>query len=105
MKFCHPYRCVFEYSNAFLFKPAGQFTFSSVFALIANSVQPDVLGSVNGLGQMLVALFRMIGPVVAGPVYFWSINPPYEGVRAWPFNYWLGEANVSKNAHVIYSLF
>merc|ERR1712225_187972 len=68
---------------------AGQFTFSSVFALIANSVQPDVLGSVNCLGQMLVALFRMIGPVVAGPVYFWSINPPQGGVRVWPLNYWL----------------
>ena len=65
---------------------AGQFTFSSVFALVANSVHPDSMGAVNGWGQMLVAFFRMLAPMVAGPLYYWSVNP-VTGLRSFPFNY------------------
>ncbi len=67
----------------FLRATAGQFCFSSVFALISNSVPAQLLGSANGLGQSLVALTRSIGPVVAGVVYAWSVSSP----RPFPFNY------------------
>jgi MFS family permease len=67
----------------FLRAVAGQFAFSSVFALISNSVPPQLLGSANGLGQSLVALTRSVGPVVAGVVYAWSVSTP----RPFPLNY------------------
>lgn len=44
----------------------GQCTFSTVFALISNSVPPNMMGAANGLGQSLVAFTRSLGPVVAG---------------------------------------
>jgi hypothetical protein len=47
---------------------AGQFTFSTVFALISNSVHPNLMGAANGLGQSLVALTRSFSPIVAGMV-------------------------------------
>ena len=44
---------------------------------------------------MLVAAFRLIGPLVAGPVYYWSVVPNNSAdnsaeivVRSFPFNYW-----------------
>ncbi len=47
---------------------AGQYTFSTVFALISNSVLPQMMGAANGLGQSLVALTRSFSPIVAGVV-------------------------------------
>lgn len=37
---------------AFVRAICGQFTFSTVFALISNSVEPSLMGAANGLGQV-----------------------------------------------------
>lgn len=46
---------------------------SVIPALMCNSVPPSLMGSVNGLGQSMVAATRMIAPVVVGPLFAWSV--------------------------------
>ena len=53
---------------------SNQFCFSSVMAMVANSVTSDVLGALNGLSQSLVALFRLIAPLVSSPIMAWSLG-------------------------------
>jgi len=48
--------------------------FTSVFILISNSTEPARLGMVNGLGQTLAALARAIGPMLADPLFAWSVS-------------------------------
>ncbi len=41
------------------------------------------MGRVNGVSQSLVALFRALGPPIAGNLFEWSIRDE----RPFPFNY------------------
>jgi Na+/melibiose symporter-like transporter len=63
---------------------ASQMLFSSVFALISNSTEKEAMGRVNGVSQSLVALFRAIGPPIAGNLFAWSIR---DLGRSFPFNF------------------
>jgi len=60
-----------------------QCCFSSVMALITNSVHYGDIGAVNGLGQSLVALLRAIGPAFGASLLSWSFT---NGLR-FPFNH------------------
>lgn len=64
---------------------SAQLTFSTVFALIANSVDPALLGAANGVGQTLVAITRTLAPMVGAPLYAFSV----EVDRPFPFNFFL----------------
>ncbi|BFU24680.1 transporter, major facilitator family protein [Entamoeba histolytica HM-1:IMSS-B] len=57
-----------------------QFCFASVMAMIANSVKNDLLGTLNGLSQSLVALFRLFAPLISSPLIAWSFTQKF------PFN-------------------
>ncbi|EDR23601.1 hypothetical protein EDI_305060 [Entamoeba dispar SAW760] len=57
-----------------------QFCFASVMAMIANSVTSDLLGTLNGLSQSLVALFRLFAPLISSPLIAWSFTQKF------PFN-------------------
>eukprot|EP00038_Savillea_parva_P010147 m.188236 g.188236 ORF g.188236 m.188236 type:complete len:587 (-) comp17345_c0_seq1:41-1801(-) len=58
--------------------------FTSSFVLISNSCYPQERGVVNGGAQTLVALTRMLAPIVGGAVFQWSVSS--ETPRSWPFN-------------------
>lgn len=62
---------------------ASQMLFSSVFALISNSAEKKNMGRVNGVSQSLVALFRALGPPIAGNLFAWSIS---DLNRSFPLN-------------------
>ena len=61
------------------------FSFTCVFVLINNSAVRARRGWLNGVGQALVALARVVGPVFVGNVFAWS---EHRG-GAWPFNFHL----------------
>eukprot|EP00697_Spironema_sp_BW2_P015705 gnl/Spiro4/6659_TR3438_c0_g1_i1.p1 gnl/Spiro4/6659_TR3438_c0_g1~~gnl/Spiro4/6659_TR3438_c0_g1_i1.p1 ORF type:complete len:456 (+),score=43.05 gnl/Spiro4/6659_TR3438_c0_g1_i1:179-1546(+) len=67
---------------------ASQFSFSSIFVLITNSVPHNMMGAAHGLGQSLVALMRVISPFFAGAMYAWSVSSDPEP-HPFPLNYWL----------------
>ena len=46
--------------------------FTGVMMLINNSCMPSERGAVNGLGQSLVAICRMLGPLCGGSIWSWS---------------------------------
>lgn len=48
--------------------------YTAVFTLITESVAPENLGAVNGLGQSLVAGMRALGPVTGSVMVAWSFN-------------------------------
>eukprot|EP01095_Lingulamoeba_sp_RSL-Kostka_P007365 TRINITY_DN233_c0_g3_i1.p1 TRINITY_DN233_c0_g3~~TRINITY_DN233_c0_g3_i1.p1 ORF type:complete len:517 (+),score=122.42 TRINITY_DN233_c0_g3_i1:87-1637(+) len=48
--------------------------FTSAMLCLNNSVYPENLGSINGLGQMTSSLFRAAGPFIAGFVYSFSLS-------------------------------
>jgi len=52
---------------------AGQLAFSSVMAMIANSVDFKQMGSVNGLAQSMVACTRAVAPTLGGVLFAWSV--------------------------------
>lgn len=47
-------------------------------------VQPELLGSANGLALSIVALIRSLGPLTAGTLFGWSLNTGL----GFPFNYY-----------------
>ena len=64
-------------------------SFTSVFVLVGNSalvsivyvmscviitppIQPATRGTVNGIGQSLVAIGRSTGPLIGAPLFAWS---------------------------------
>lgn len=49
-------------------------TFTSMGVLINNSVKPENLGVMNGLGQSGVALTRTIGPTISATLFSWSLT-------------------------------
>ncbi|CAG8737494.1 8021_t:CDS:2, partial [Ambispora leptoticha] len=48
--------------------------FTCVTILVTNSVSPDVLGTVNGIGQTSASLARAVGPALGGMLWSWSLN-------------------------------
>jgi MFS family permease len=57
--------------------------FISLFVLVGNSSLPETRGSVNGIGQSLVAISRSIAPLVGSLLFAWSENNGY----SWPLDY------------------
>ncbi len=53
-----------------------------MLVLIANATRKSQLGALNGVAQSGVALMRATGPVLAGTLFAWSIEPG----RSFPFN-------------------
>lgn len=54
--------------------------------LVNNSVEPDDLGSANGLGQMLGSLARTVGPATGGAVFAMSERATFwmhQGTVSW----------------------
>ena len=47
--------------------------FTAAMIMISNSVRPENLGTVNGLGQMAASGFRALGPFLAGSLWSWSL--------------------------------
>jgi len=47
-------------------------------------VQPELVGSANGLALSIVALVRSLGPLTAGAIFGWSLNTGL----GFPFNYY-----------------
>lgn len=64
-----------------IFSRLINFTTSNV--LINNSAFSDFRGKVNGLGQVLAAVGRFIGPSMGSTLFAWSIT----GDHPFPFNY------------------
>eukprot|EP01121_Diplochlamys_sp_Union-15-3_P010263 TRINITY_DN2872_c0_g1_i1.p1 TRINITY_DN2872_c0_g1~~TRINITY_DN2872_c0_g1_i1.p1 ORF type:complete len:539 (-),score=39.89 TRINITY_DN2872_c0_g1_i1:44-1660(-) len=62
---------------------AAQLSFSSVMALIVNSVNFKDMGAVNGLGQSMVSFLRSIGPFLGGLSFAWSVKTD----TYFPFNH------------------
>ncbi|KAL2915005.1 hypothetical protein HK105_205549 [Polyrhizophydium stewartii] len=52
----------------------GLQAFTSTFVMMSNSCTSRSRGSLNGFGQMLGALGRMVGPIVAGNLFSWSLQ-------------------------------
>eukprot|EP00053_Salpingoeca_punica_P013965 m.126810 g.126810 ORF g.126810 m.126810 type:complete len:686 (-) comp16347_c1_seq7:1199-3256(-) len=57
--------------------------FSAVMVLINNSCSAAERGTVNGLGQSMASLGRMIGPAIGGVAFAWSENNGF----GWPFDF------------------
>lgn len=64
-----------------IFSRLINFTTSNV--LINNSAFSDFRGKVNGLGQVLAAVGRFVGPSMGSTLFAWSIS----GDHPFPFNY------------------
>jgi MFS family permease len=62
----------------------GVQAFTSTFILISNSVASRYRGSINGVGQTLASLSRVIGPIFGGSLFSWSL----ENHIGFPFNYY-----------------
>ncbi|OAJ36455.1 hypothetical protein BDEG_20626 [Batrachochytrium dendrobatidis JEL423] len=60
----------------------GLQAFTSMFVMISNSVLPRSRGSVNGFAQTFGAFGKMIGPIIAGNGFSWSLQnslgPPFD---------------------------
>jgi len=59
--------------------------FTCFFIFISNSCETAVRGTVNGIGQTLVAVGRMLGPTIGSLVFAWSMN---NGLT-WPLDFHL----------------
>ena len=57
-----------------MFSFAQQMCFSSVFALVANSTEKRMMGTVNGVSQSAVGFLRALTPIIAGRLFDWSIS-------------------------------
>lgn len=58
-------------------------SFTSTFGFVNNSVLSRHRGSANGLSQTMVAIGRIIGPILGGNLFAWSASTK----RSWPFDY------------------
>ncbi|KAL7714253.1 Transporter [Entamoeba marina] len=67
-------------SISFALQIPNQYCFSSVMAIIANSVESNTLGALNGLAQSLVSILRFFAPLAASPLVAWSFTNKF------PFN-------------------
>ena len=57
--------------------------FTATFGLVNNSVTQRDRGSANGLSQTMVAVGRIVGPILGGNLFAWSAS----GGHAWPFDF------------------
>lgn len=69
---------------AFLWQVGAQLMFNSSLVMIANSVHPAKLGTLNGISQALGSLARAISPVTVSPLLAWS----FEEERKFPTNFY-----------------
>eukprot|EP00033_Pygsuia_biforma_P003928 GCRY01004303.1.p1 GENE.GCRY01004303.1~~GCRY01004303.1.p1 ORF type:complete len:1004 (+),score=201.35 GCRY01004303.1:318-3329(+) len=75
---------VFLLSLAILLKNcANTISFTSATILVANSVPPLFVGTINGLSLVFASVGRMIAPITGGYLYSWAA---YSG-NPWPFNH------------------
>lgn len=51
--------------------------FSSTSMLIGRAAPPGQLGSMNGIAQSCAAVVRCVTPLLAAPLFAWSINTPH----------------------------
>lgn len=58
-------------------------SFTSTFGFVNNSVLARHRGSANGLSQTMVALGRIVGPILGGNIFAWSVS----GGHSWPIDY------------------
>jgi MFS family permease len=65
---------------------AGNFSFSSVTAMVSNSCSLSQTGSINGFAQSLVALMRIFSPAIAGNLLAWGFTSGY----GFPLNQYFG---------------
>lgn len=69
---------------AFLWQVGAQLMFNASLVMIANSVHPTKLGTLNGISQAIGSLARAISPVTVSPLLAWSFS---EG-RKFPTNFY-----------------
>ncbi|KAI9203836.1 major facilitator superfamily domain-containing protein [Polychytrium aggregatum] len=56
---------------------------TSTFIMVANSTTARSRGSINGLAQTFAAMARMVGPIIGGTLFSWSLDSS----RVFPFDY------------------
>lgn len=60
------------------------FAMTSTFVLVNNSCYSEQRGTVNGIAQAMASIGRMIGPLIAGNLFAWSVS---NGINWIPLNY------------------
>ncbi|XP_066285071.1 uncharacterized protein [Branchiostoma lanceolatum] len=60
-------------------------SFTAIMVMVGNSAMPYFRGTVNGISQSLVALARLLGPIVGGNLFAWTT----ENGLPWPLNFHL----------------
>ncbi|XP_065901214.1 uncharacterized protein [Dysidea avara] len=79
-----PFRVWLTVSMIMIIMVIGRLTsFTSVFVLVGNSALPATRGTVNGIGQSLVAIGRSTGPLIGAPLFAWSEGNGH----GWPLNH------------------
>ncbi|XP_078676973.1 uncharacterized protein LOC144913820 isoform X1 [Branchiostoma floridae x Branchiostoma belcheri] len=73
---------VFTTTLAILGRVSG---FTAIMVMVGNSAMPYFRGTVNGISQSLVALARLLGPIVGGNLFAWTTD---NGLP-WPLNFHL----------------
>ncbi|KAI9240589.1 MAG: hypothetical protein BYD32DRAFT_407906 [Podila humilis] len=58
-------------------------SYTSVMVMITNSSPPQLLGTVNGIGQTSASFMRALGPALGGILWAWSLG----NKLSLPFNY------------------
>nr|XP_012555465.2 protein ZINC INDUCED FACILITATOR-LIKE 1 isoform X1 [Hydra vulgaris] len=53
---------------------------------LGNSVEPDLLGTINGLGMSVSCIGRALGPTIFGVSYSWSLSNVEHHRLGFPFN-------------------
>ncbi|OZJ03734.1 hypothetical protein BZG36_04148 [Bifiguratus adelaidae] len=49
-------------------------SYTAVMLMVNNSAPPEMLGTVNGIGQTSVSFVRAIGPALGGSIWSWSLT-------------------------------
>eukprot|EP01083_Nonionella_stella_P149452 474773_1 len=62
---------------------AAAMLFTVSVMLVSMTVEPEVLGSANGLAQSITCLMRGIGPTVSGFVFGWSLEREMDKAWGW----------------------
>ncbi|XP_065639994.1 uncharacterized protein LOC105845248 [Hydra vulgaris] len=60
--------------------------FISINIFLGNSVEPDLLGTINGFGMSISCIGRAIGPAIFGLSYSWSLSNIEQHKLGFPFN-------------------
>ena len=62
-----------------------QCMFAPIMAMISNSVTPDRMGTMNGLGQSIVSILRVLAPLIGSPLIAWSFGNTFPFDVHFPF--------------------